>query len=122
LICYDSNKFLIHDVEKKSLTKFSKDNLKSFPVNYLNQYNRIYGCFELTPTKIVLYTHFTYIVVDLTMKFEEFCQIVKDRRTDTRVMNYNEAMNFHQKKYMSMLPNHGGMIGEGLEMSKGENR
>lgn len=108
IVCYDTNKFLIHDLKEKSLVKFSKKNLKNFPVNYLNQYNKIYDCLEFSENLIVLYSHFTHILVDLNSKIPEYSKIIKNHpsKTDTRVMNWNETLAFHHKKYLSMLPHH----------------
>ena len=106
IVCYDSNKFLIHDLADKTLSKYSKQHMKSFPINYLNQYNRIYGVVELSESKLVLYTHFTHIMVDLNAKIPEHSKIVKNHpsKTDTRVMNWNETLAHHHKKYLSLLP------------------
>ena len=107
-VCYDNNKFLIHDLNEKNLVKFSKKNMKNFPINYLNQYNRIYGIVELETEKLLLYTHFTHILVDLNAKIPDYSKIVKNHpsKTDTRVMNWNESLAFHNKKYLAMLPHH----------------
>lgn len=107
LVCYDSNKFLIHDMDSKTLSKYSKQNLKSFPVNFLNNYNRIYGVVELSDTKLLLYTHFSYILVDLEAKIPEYSKLIKNHpsKTDTRVMSWNENLAHHHKKYMDLVTN-----------------
>jgi len=126
LVCYDSNKFLIHDIESKSLTKFSKQNLKNFPINFLNQYNRIYGCIELSDSMILLYSHFTYIKIDLTCKMPEQCRLIQNHpsKTDTRVMNWNEASTHHHKKYMALLPHRGqgGNYTQSEEATQGDKK
>jgi len=106
IVCYDNNKFLIHDLKSKNLVKFTKKNMKNFPINYLNQYNRIYGVVEIEKNKLLLYTHFTSISVDLDAKIPEYSKIIKNHpsKTDTRVMNWNETLAFHHKKYLAMLP------------------
>ena len=107
LVCYDSNKFLIHDLDKKSLTKFSKQNLKKFPINYLTRYNRIYGCFELSESKFVLYTHFNYILIDTESKVPEYCKIIPSiqPKSDTKTMDWNKTVSYYHKKYISALQN-----------------
>uniref|UniRef100_A0A7S3NBF1 Uncharacterized protein n=2 Tax=Euplotes harpa TaxID=151035 RepID=A0A7S3NBF1_9SPIT len=79
--------------------------MKNFPSNYLSHFNRIYGAVELSPTRLLLYTHFTNIIVDMEAKIPEFCKISKNHpsKTDTRVMNWNETLAYHHKKYMSLL-------------------
>lgn len=106
LVCYDSNKFLIHNLRKRELTKYSKQNLKSFPANYLSHFNRTYGAVEISETKLILYTHFTHTFVDLNEKIPENSKILKNQqsKTDTRVMNWNETLAYHHNKYMALLP------------------
>lgn len=109
LAVYDTNKFLIHDLTKNCLTDFSKKNLKKFPRNFLSQFNRIYECVELTETQLLLYTHFTTIFVDLKAKVPEFSSIAKEKnqkmsKAEKANLGWNEAISFHHKKYLSLLP------------------
>lgn len=105
LVCYDSNKFLIHNMSTNNLVQFSKSILKSFPVNYLSRYNRIYGCLEVNQNKLLLYTHYTYIKVDMEIGVPEFSKIgSKDsEKKDTRVMNWTQTVTHFHQKYMEKI-------------------
>ena len=63
--CYDSNKVVIYDLLNHRLHDWSKRN--KFPQNYLNRYNRIVGIAQLTPKKFILYSHYTYITLNLAL-------------------------------------------------------
>ena len=106
IVWYDSNKFLIHNLKDRELSKYSKQNLKSFPSNYLNHFNRIYGVVEISESKFILYTHYTHTFIDLNEKIPEISKVLKNHQSkiDTRVMNWNETLAFHHKKYMQLLP------------------
>lgn len=44
---------------------WSRKNMSAFPQNFLNRYNRIVGITALSQQKFILYTNYTYIVLDL---------------------------------------------------------
>ena len=67
ILAYDSNKLLVLDLLNKRIHDWSKRNSADrLPANFLNRYNRIVGITQITPGKYILYTHYTYIVLDLT--------------------------------------------------------
>ena len=78
IICYPSNKFLVHNLVDGTLVASSQK--QAYPTNYLSRFNRIYGAFELQG-KIVLYTHYTYISIDLEDKVPKMCRIESDKPT-----------------------------------------
>ena len=66
IVCYDSNKVVIYDILNKRIHDWSKKNLDKIPANFLNRYNRIVGITEINSNKYILYTHYTYSILDLT--------------------------------------------------------
>jgi hypothetical protein len=55
------------DLLNKRIHDWSKRNYADrLPANFLNRYNRIVGITQVTPGKYILYTHYTYIVLDLS--------------------------------------------------------
>lgn len=66
IVAYDSNKILVFDLLNHKLHDWSRRNPPStFPPNFLNRFNRIVGLTCISPSKYLLYTHYTYILLDL---------------------------------------------------------
>jgi len=66
IVAYDSNKILVYDLLNHKLHDWSRRNPPSnFPSNFLNRFNRIIGITSISLTKYILYTHYTYILLDL---------------------------------------------------------
>lgn len=66
VVCYDSNKVQVFDLLNKKIHDWSKRNMDKFPQNFLNRFNRFVGITAVSTTKYILYTNYTYIVLDLT--------------------------------------------------------
>jgi hypothetical protein len=65
VIAYDSNKILVLDTINRKLHQWSLDNINKLPENYLRRYNRILGIVQLTTHKYILWSNYTYCVLDL---------------------------------------------------------
>jgi hypothetical protein len=66
VVAYDSNKIVVFDLLNHRLHDWSRRNpASSFPSNFLNRFNRIFGITQVAPSKFLLYTHYTYILLDL---------------------------------------------------------
>jgi hypothetical protein len=113
---------LIHDLNKKALTKFSKSVIKKFPINYLTRYNRIYGMLELDESRFLLYTHFNHIMVDTEQKVPEYSKVISNAepKSDTRTMNWNETLSHYHSKYMSAIQNSEGNTHQASDDTKKE--
>ena len=66
IVCYDSNKVVVFDLLNRKLHDWSKRNSERLPQNFLNRFNRIIGITAINESKFILYTNYTYIVLDLT--------------------------------------------------------
>ena len=57
---------MVFDILNHKLHNWSRVNGPSkFPKNFLNRYNRIFGMTQITSAKYILYTNYTYIILDL---------------------------------------------------------
>ena len=77
-VTYENNKFGVFDLKNKCLDKWSSQNLQKFPSNYVNKLNRIVGI-VLHPEdkkKIILYSNFYYILVNLEEKIPKTSRMV----------------------------------------------
>jgi hypothetical protein len=79
IIAYDTNKILVLDLLNKRIHDWSRKNpADKFPMNFLNRYNRIVGITQVSSTKYLLYTHYTYAVLDLTQEVPAEIEIIQN--------------------------------------------
>ena len=71
LMAYDSNKILILDSINRKLHPWSLKNMHKIPLNFLKRYNRIVGITQLALNKFVLWTNYTYSVLDLEVEMPD---------------------------------------------------
>ena len=65
IVAYDTNKVVVFDTINRKLHQWTVDNLSKLPQNWLTRYNRILGIVQLSTHKFVLWTNYTYAVLDL---------------------------------------------------------
>lgn len=65
VVAYDSNRIVVYDTINRKLHQWSLDNMQRMPLNYLRRYNRILGMVQLSTNKFLLWTNYTYSVLDL---------------------------------------------------------
>eukprot|EP00826_Nyctotherus_ovalis_P059134 TRINITY_DN8199_c0_g1_i20.p1 TRINITY_DN8199_c0_g1~~TRINITY_DN8199_c0_g1_i20.p1 ORF type:complete len:650 (-),score=99.46 TRINITY_DN8199_c0_g1_i20:24-1973(-) len=63
-IVSDNNEILIYDLAHKVLDAWTKNKGRNLPINYLDRFNRVYDIVQINPHKYILYTHYTFIVLD----------------------------------------------------------
>ena len=79
IIVYESNKFVAYHWKEKVLTKWSRENQKRLPVNFLKKYNKIVGivCNPQNASQIILYTNYYYIRVHFGEPVPRRSEVVK---------------------------------------------
>lgn len=79
IIVYESNKFVAYHWKEKVLTKWSRENQKRLPANFLKKYNKIVGivCNPQNPSQIILYTNYYYIRVHFTEPVPRRSEVIK---------------------------------------------
>ena len=76
----DDNHFQGFNCKTFNLEGFSSKFSSSIPKNYINDVNRIIGILPYEKQKIILYTHYSFTVVDLHKKPPKKCEILtKDK-------------------------------------------
>jgi hypothetical protein len=66
VIAFDrENRVTVYDTTNRRIHEWSRKN-QVMPDNYGNRFNRISGIVKISDTKYILYTNYTYIVLDLT--------------------------------------------------------
>ncbi|MFO0117555.1 MAG: hypothetical protein ACK521_08045 [bacterium] len=78
LVAYDSNKIVVFDLLNLRLHEWTKLHVDRLPSNFLNRYNRIIGCVGVSESKFVLYTNYTYCVLDLNLPVPAEVEIVQN--------------------------------------------
>lgn len=65
VVCFDrENRVTVYDTVNKRVHEWSRRN-QVMPENYSNRFNRISGIVKINEAKYILYTNYTYIVLDL---------------------------------------------------------
>ena len=75
LLTYDSNKITVLDTINRRLHPWSLKNMQKMPVNFLRRYNRLVGITQLSLNKFILWTNYTYSVLDLEVELPEEVKI-----------------------------------------------
>lgn len=83
VLTYDSNKILVLDTINRKLHPWSLKNLQKIPKNFLRRYNRLVGITQLDLNKFVLWTNYTYSVLDLEVELPDEVQITHDHPNKT---------------------------------------
>lgn len=68
VVVYENNKIAAFDLKKKCVNSWTMKNFNKFPQNFLNNYNKFMGIVEGSRSKIILYTHFSFSVVDFDVE------------------------------------------------------
>ena len=64
VVAYDTNKIVVFDINNKCLHHWSRISDQNFPSNFLNRYNRLIGCCSLSSQNFILYSNYTYTILD----------------------------------------------------------
>jgi len=67
VIAFDSNKVVVYDTTNRKIHPWSLENLNKIPANFLSRYNRILGVTPVAADKFVLWTNYTFAVLDLQL-------------------------------------------------------
>ena len=78
LVVYDSNKLVLFDLLNQSLHEWTRQNLSKLPTNFLTRYNRMIGAQCLSDSKFLLYSNYTYCVLDLNQSLPQEVSIVQN--------------------------------------------
>lgn len=76
VIAYDTNKIVVFDSINRKLHQWTLDNLTKLPQSFLRRYNRILGLVQLSTHKYILWTNYTYAVLDLQLELPTEVQIL----------------------------------------------
>ena len=76
LVVFDSNQLVLFDMLNQKLHDWSKET--KLPSNFLNRYNRIIGAEILTDSKFLLYSNYTYCVLDVNQTMPDLVEIVQN--------------------------------------------
>jgi hypothetical protein len=77
-VCFDvDNRVTVYDTLNKRVHEWSKRN-QSMPANYAKRYNRISGIVKIAAEKYILYTNYTYVVLDLSQDVPKESDIIQN--------------------------------------------
>lgn len=76
LVGYDSNHIALFDLLNRQVHPWTIENIDSLPRNFLSRYNKFAGVAQLTDSKYLLYTSYTFCVLDLTAQVPQAVETV----------------------------------------------
>lgn len=91
LVVYDTNQIVVFDTINRKLNEWSIENMNKLPANYLRRYNRVIGVVQLSSTKFILWTNYTYAVLDLKLDLPAESQILADHPNNSLQAKHLEA-------------------------------
>ena len=83
LLAYDSNKIAVFDTINMRLHDWTKKHFDKMPENFLDRYNRIIGMTMISDSKVMLYTNYTYSVLDLNAPVPKEVDLIPNHPSKT---------------------------------------
>lgn len=78
VVAYDSNYIRVFDLLNKCLHPWSRTNGTRFPSNFLSRYNRLLGATSLSESKFLMYSNYTYTILDINQGLPSEALIIQD--------------------------------------------
>ena len=85
LVGYDSNQIAVFDLLNKQIHPWTQSNLNSLPRNFLNRYNKFAGVIQLSDSKYLLYTSYTFCTLDLAQQVPAQVEMVQNHPSKSLV-------------------------------------
>ena len=76
LVGYDSNRVAVFDLLNRQIHPWTNKNLNAMPKNFLSRYNKFAGVIQLNDDKYILYTSYTFCVLELSAMMPEAVEMV----------------------------------------------
>ena len=83
VVAYETNHILVFDLVNKQLHPWSVNNFDNLPKNWLSRYNRITGLKNLSDTKFLLFTNYSFSILDLDQPIPQESLILSNHPTKT---------------------------------------
>lgn len=101
----DDNKVFIYDLAHKVLDTWTRNQGRNLPINYLDRFNRVYDMVQINPHKYILYTHYTFIVLDTDQPMPKYA-----RCTTSKAYAINGAAEDVREAWAKLVSAHQGRI------------
>ena len=107
LVGYDSNHIAVFDLLNRQIHEWTSSNLMRLPKNFLSRYNKFAGAMQLSDTKYLLYTSYTFCTVDLQQPVPETAEMVQNHPTRTtegkqfQAQSWFDNLKLSQSKYLT---------------------
>lgn len=126
IVVYDSNKIIAYDLNNMRLHDWSLANMNKFPSNFLNRYNRIVGITQVSFNLYLIYTNYTYIVLDLSKSIPSDVEIIQNHPGKTLedknlgAKSWFDTLKLSQSKFLKKKQNM-SEVNEGSQESQVKN-
>lgn len=91
----ENNQILGFSLETLELDKYSKKFSHKLPANFLNDKDRIIGLQRFNATSIIVNSHYSYSVIDLTVPPPSSCQILPKRMFEEHKASWSGKLSLH---------------------------
>eukprot|EP00347_Sterkiella_histriomuscorum_P013585 403364154 len=106
VVAYDSNKIMVYDLLNKKIHDWSAQNSNQLPRNFMTRFNRFVGITQLSSSKYLLYTNYTYSILDLSQSVPTEVEIIQNhpgKSVEERSVNaqtWFDNLKLSQSKYI----------------------
>jgi hypothetical protein len=110
IVAYDSNKIAIFDSINMKLHEWTRRNLDKMPHNFLYRYNRIVGLTIVSDSKVVLYTNYTFAVLDINAPLPKEVDVIQNHPSKSikerhlTAIGWFDNLKLSQQKYLGREP------------------
>jgi len=107
LVGYDSNNIALFDLLNKQVHPWTSQNSNQLPRNFLNRYNKFAGAIQITDQKYLLYTSYTFCVLDLEATVPEAVEMVQNHPARTpegkqfAALTWQDNLKLSQAQYLT---------------------
>ncbi|CDW74499.1 u3 small nucleolar rnaassociated protein [Stylonychia lemnae] len=109
IVAYDSNKVTVFDLNNKKIHSWSAANQDKFPQNYLTRFNRTVGIAQVSSSQYIIYTNYTYSVLDINKGLPEEVEIIQNHpgksveEKNLAAQNWFDNLKISQSKYIKKV-------------------
>lgn len=119
IVAYDTNKLAVFDTINMRLHEWTKQHIDRMPENFLDRYNRIIGLTILNETKTLVFTNYTFCVLDLAASVPKEVDLIQNHPAKTlegrqvTATGWFDNLKLSQQKYLKRpsQPEHSEVTG-----------
>jgi len=107
MVGYDTNHIAIFDLLNRQIHPWTSTNFERLPRNFLSRYNKFAGAIQVSESKYLLYTNYTFCTLDLESSVPAQVELVQNHPTKAlegkqlQAKSWFDNLKLSQQKYLS---------------------